>query len=97
MSTREMIKLTRQYTQNLKQVLLLVWQSGPGWTIASLILFIVQGALPLLSLYILKLVVDAAAGADLAAATAEGVAFGKVAFLIALAGAVALIIGGRVT
>jgi ATP-binding cassette subfamily B protein len=91
MSTRETIKLTRQYTQNLKQVLLLVWQSGPGWTIASLILFIIQGVLPLLSLYLLKLVVDVAAAADIAAVANEEVVFGKVAFLIALAGAVALV------
>jgi ATP-binding cassette subfamily B protein len=91
MSTRETIKLIRHSTQNLKQVLLLVWQSGPGWTIASLILFIIQGILPLLSLYLLKLVVDAAAAADIATVANEEVAFGKVAFLIALAGAVALV------
>lgn len=91
MSPRDLIKLARQHIQNLKQVLLLVWQSGPGWTIASLVLFIIQGILPLLSLYLLKLVVDAAAAADLATVVHEQVAFGKVAFLIVLAGAVALV------
>jgi len=40
------------------QALRLVWQSGPGWTIANLVLLVIQGLLPLLSLYLMKLVVD---------------------------------------
>jgi ATP-binding cassette subfamily B protein len=32
---------------------------GPGWTIASLALVVIQGALPLLTLYLMKLIVDA--------------------------------------
>jgi ATP-binding cassette subfamily B protein len=90
MSTHETINAIRQRLQYLKSALRLIWQSGPGWTIANLILFIVQGILPLLSLYLLKLVVDAAAAVDTATAY-EGGTFGKVAFLIALAGVVSLI------
>jgi ATP-binding cassette subfamily B protein len=43
----------------LRRAVRLVWQSAPGWTLASLVLLIVQGLLPLASLYLLKLIVDA--------------------------------------
>jgi len=36
-----------------------VWQAAPGWTIASMALVVIQGALPLLTLYLMKLIVDA--------------------------------------
>ncbi len=36
-----------------------VWEAGPGWTIASLALVFLQGVLPLLALYVMKLIVDA--------------------------------------
>ncbi len=35
-----------------------VWQGGPGWTVASALLLIVQGVLPLATLYLIKLVID---------------------------------------
>lgn len=37
----------------------LVWKASPGWTILSVLLSLVQGILPLLSLYLLKLIIDA--------------------------------------
>lgn len=77
--------------KHLKQILLLVWQSGSHWTIASLILFIIQGILPLLSLYLLKMVVDVAATVELSTAVNQDAVFKEVIFLIALAGAVALV------
>ncbi|OGO62027.1 MAG: ABC transporter ATP-binding protein [Chloroflexi bacterium RBG_19FT_COMBO_49_13] len=43
----------------LRRAVRLVWQSAPGWTLTSLVLLIVQGLLPLASLYLLKLIVDA--------------------------------------
>jgi ATP-binding cassette, subfamily B, bacterial len=49
------------HTLRLERALRLVWQSGQSWTIASLTLLIVQGLLPLLSLYFMKLVLDAVA------------------------------------
>lgn len=67
----------------------LVWQSAPGWTIASLALLVVQGALPLVSLYLMKLVVDAVTTA--LEASDKGAAFGQVALLIGLMGGVALV------
>jgi len=72
---------------DLRRTLRLVWQSGPGWTLASAALVVVQAVLPLLSLYLVKLVVDSVA----AAVTEGGLAFGRVAVPIALAGAVALV------
>ena len=78
-----------QNVLHLDRALRLVWQSGPGWTIASLALVLVQGVLPLASLYLMKLVIDAVT-AGLAAPDKEA-AFGRVVFLIILTGAVALI------
>lgn len=46
---------------NLRQALRLVWHASPRWTVLSLGLVFVQGMLPLASLYLLKLLVDAIA------------------------------------
>jgi len=89
MQTGESVKLKIQQALRLDFALRLVWQSAPGWTIASLALLIVQGVLPLASLYLMKLVVDAVTTGLVAAD--KGAAFGKVALLIGLAGGVALI------
>jgi ATP-binding cassette subfamily B protein len=56
---------------------------------ASLALLVVQGALPLLSLYLMKLVVDAVVTG--LAASDQGAAFGQVALLIGLTGGVTLL------
>ena len=65
----------------------LVWSSSPGWMLASLALVVVQSGLPLLQLYLLKLIVDAVAG-DLRADA--GAAFQRIAVLLAFAAAAAL-------
>jgi ATP-binding cassette subfamily B protein len=67
----------------------LVWRSSPAWTLASGGLLLVQGVLPLASLYLVKLVVDAVA-AGLAAPGATG-SFSRVAVLIGWAAAVAIL------
>jgi len=36
----------------------LVWQSSPGWTIARLVLVVIQGLLPLGLIYLAKLIID---------------------------------------
>jgi ATP-binding cassette subfamily B protein len=41
-----------------------VWQAAPKWTLLSTALVIIQGAVPLLTLYILKVVVDRLASAS---------------------------------
>ena len=45
-------------TLRLKRALSLVWQSAPGWTLVSGFLVVLQGTLPLASLYLMKLIVD---------------------------------------
>ncbi len=83
---------------DLRPALLLLWQSGKKWTIATTSLTLLQGIVPLLSLYLLKLIVDrveaAAGGGALAAApgvdSAVGSA-GEIFWLVAAAGAVALL------
>lgn len=78
-----------QHTLRLERALRLVWQSGQSWTMASVALIIVQSTLPLLSLYLMKLVVDAVATG--LADPDKGVAFRKVAILVGLLGTVTLV------
>lgn len=73
----------------LGRALRLVWQSAPGWTIASMVLLIVVGLFPLLSLYLMKLLVDEAVAGI--AASGKEAAFAQVAILIALLGVVILV------
>ena len=89
MQTSESVKLKIQRTLRLDFALRLVWQSAPGWTVASLALLVVQGALPLVSLYLMKLTVDAVTTA--LEAPDKGAAFGQVALLIGVTGGVALV------
>ncbi|MBI9089257.1 MAG: ABC transporter ATP-binding protein [Desulfobacterium sp.] len=71
-----------------------VWQAGPGWTVASAVLVVVQGALPLLSLYLLKLIIDSVSeampGSSLSIEFVTGEGFSKVVWYIAFAGGVGL-------
>jgi ATP-binding cassette, subfamily B, bacterial len=67
----------------------LVWASGRGWTLASVALVFVQSALPLVQLYLLKLLIDAVAAA---VTTDVGTsAFPRIALLLALAAGAALL------
>ena len=43
------------------------WQSAPGWTTANFGLILIQGLLPLVSLYLMKLIVDAVTAGLMAA------------------------------
>ena len=65
----------------------LVWASGSGWTAASIALLVLQSAVPLVQLYLLKLIVDAVAGLVNGGSTD----FRPIATLVGLAGAAALI------
>lgn len=73
----------------LSRALRFVWQSAKGWTIANGVLLVMQGVLPLLSLYLMKLIVDAVTAG--LAAPDKGLAFRQVVFLIALMGIVTLV------
>jgi ATP-binding cassette subfamily B protein len=77
-----------RHTLRLDRAVRFVWQAGPGWTIASLALVVIQGTLPLLTLYLMKLIVDAVTFA--LTAPDRIAAFRHVAFLIGLAAAVVL-------
>jgi ATP-binding cassette subfamily B protein len=66
-----------------------VWQSAPGWTVASAALLVVQGVLPVLTLYLTKRLVDAAAAG--LAASDKTAAYHQVGLFVALSGAVALV------
>ena len=55
----ESIKLKIQRILQLGRTLRFVWQSAKGWTIVNGVLLVVQGILPLLPLYLMKLMVDA--------------------------------------
>jgi ATP-binding cassette subfamily B protein len=89
METGEPTRLKIRRALRLGLALRLVWQSGPGWTIASAALVAVQGVLPLLSLYLMKWVVDAVVTG--LAASDQGAAFARVAILIGLTGLVSLL------
>ena len=50
----EKLKIALQYKQSFN----LLWQAGPGLAIANLTLLVFLGVLPLLNLYIMKLIID---------------------------------------
>jgi ATP-binding cassette, subfamily B, bacterial len=74
----------------IKRALSLIWQSGPVWAVARILLLMVQGLLPLLLIYLMKLVLDGVA--DGLSANEKSVAFQQVLFLIGIAGGITLLI-----
>ncbi|MDT8441497.1 MAG: ABC transporter ATP-binding protein [Desulfuromonadales bacterium] len=73
---------------NLHRAWRLVWSAAPAWTAASLLLILVQGLLPLVSLYLLKELVDAL---TLAIATQDQNAFWPTLTWVGLLGLAALV------
>ena len=67
-----------------------VWRSGPGWSIASGVLILINGVLPLAFLYTIKLMVDLITGAvgatDQVGSAATEEQFAEMYFLVAVAG-----------
>ncbi len=53
----------RPLMANFRLALSFVWKAGPGWTLANVVLLILQGIFPLATLYIMKLLVDHVADA----------------------------------
>ena len=84
-----LLQLPQSFLLNLKRVLPFLWESGRGWVLAHIALTICQGLLPLLVLYLLKLIVDALT-TGLKSAPSE-LLFDQILWLIALAGGVALV------
>ncbi|MBW4596885.1 MAG: ABC transporter ATP-binding protein/permease [Brasilonema angustatum HA4187-MV1] len=89
MQAGKILKQKLQNTLRFLPALRLVWQSSQGWTIARVVLLVIQGILPLLTIYLAKLIVDTVA-ASLNTAD-KAAAFGQVLFLIVLAGVVTLV------
>ena len=58
MQPAKTIKEKIRHSLHLERALRLVWQSAPGWTAANFGLILIQGLLPLVSLYLMKLIVD---------------------------------------
>ena len=52
-----------RHALRIDRAFLFVWRASPGWTILSLFLTVIQGTLPLVTLYIMKLIVDAVTSA----------------------------------
>jgi len=103
MQIEELAARARLRGRLLARAFRLVWASAPGWTTASLVLVAAQGLLPLATLYLIKLLVDAlaaafhgivspasGAGAGAGTAGASGSA-GPVLWILAAAGAVAIL------
>ena len=67
----------------------LVWQATPGWTLANLLMQIIQGILPLAALYLMKLIVDGVMLSMTAADKTES--FRQVMFFIGIAAGIALL------
>lgn len=84
MGPRESAKAGAEQLAHIWRAVGMVWRCAPGWTAANVTLIFVQGLLPLLSLYLMKLVVDSIA-TGLSGANA-GEAFGRVMFFMLLAG-----------
>jgi ATP-binding cassette subfamily B protein len=82
------LKQKIQRALQLNRALKLIWQSSPTWTIARLILLTIQSILPLLSLYLMKVIIDTVA----ASLNTKTTALSQVFLLIALTGLINLII-----
>jgi ATP-binding cassette subfamily B protein len=84
----ENIKVKIRQALHLDRALRLVWHSSPGWTVANFTLVLLQGFLPLVTLYLLKLIVDGVTAG--LTSPDRSAAFVKVALWVSLAGLAAL-------
>ena len=89
MSAGKTLKSKIRQTLRLLPALRLVWRSSPRWTVARVVLLVVQGLLPLASLYLTKLIIDKVAASP--TITDKGASFRQVAFFLSLFIAVTLI------
>jgi ATP-binding cassette, subfamily B, bacterial len=84
----------RAIVERIRHILLLdravrlVWQSAPGWTLINIGLVLIQGFLPVASLWVMRQIVDSAAVVVNSGATMA--AFRPILFWIGIAGLVAI-------
>jgi len=82
----------RHKLHNLPQLwraVALVWESAPSWTAVAAGLVVLQGALPLVSLYLMKLIVDSVTAG--VTSPEKEAAFWHILLLIGLAGVAAIL------
>jgi len=89
MYIKETIKQQIKNTLELRRAIRLVWDSSRRWTIANIFLLVLQGLLPLLSLYLLKLMLDSVVAA--LEIVDKDAAFADVMVVVVLAGLVTLL------
>src|SRR5687767_11748716 len=73
---------------NIEWALKLVWDTSPGLTLANLAVTVLQSVVPILGLYLTKLIVDAV---TVAITGADPAAFRQILILVGLSGGVALL------
>ena len=73
----------------IRRALALIWEAAPGWTVANAVLMILQGLLPLASLYLMKLLIDAVTVG--ASASDKAPVLWHVGLLVGLAGGASLL------
>ncbi|MGH7553251.1 MAG: ABC transporter ATP-binding protein [Longimicrobiales bacterium] len=71
----------------LRRTLAMIFRAAAGLTVTRIVLLVLQGVLPLVALYLMKLIVDAV---QAAIGSNDASAFRHIAWLIAIAGGVAL-------
>lgn len=88
MALKELFQIASANLLRLKMAIDLVWNSAPGWTMVSMALMLIQGILPLATLYLTKLLVDEVTHS---ATSGNGISFSGPLLLIVLLGTVALL------
>ncbi|HBL22503.1 MAG TPA: ABC transporter ATP-binding protein [Deltaproteobacteria bacterium] len=78
-------------TLRLRRALQIVWRGSRGFTLAGIALSVIQGILPLLSLYLLKMVVDSVSSGLALPAAQKTAALGRSGLWIALLAGVSLL------
>jgi ATP-binding cassette subfamily B protein len=84
-------KLRLHRSLELRRAFALVWAASPRWTAVNFVLVFVQGLLPLLSLWLMKQLVDTVANGATAPLEAKQVALQHAYYLAGAAGGVALL------
>ena len=88
-----MVQLTLQrlklLKRNFQRALSFVWESSRPWMIGNIALVIIQGLIPLLALYLIKLLVDEVAGSG--SASPQSLSLENVSYLILAMAAVAFL------
>lgn len=96
MGARVSSGLTASLQENVRRILQLgravglVWSASPGWTIANAALIAIKAALPLVFLFVLKLLIDALAQI-FSGGTADQALNDRVVLLVGIAAATALL------